>query len=256
MRKLPNVLNREQVRKLLDAIDAPWLMVAVMIALFCGLRRNEVRSLQVQDVDLTTRRLRVLNGKSPSKTTEGYGKDRVVPIPTCIMQVLQQWLTLLPPNATFIFPSIKNPSESISGEHLWKEYKRALSRAGIDRITHTDASGMPRHLYNFHTLRHTYATFLWEKTGDILTVKNALGHSKLDTTLVYTHVTNTVVENKINEAFSNRKESLTLASGKQTSLDPLSILMRRLALGEIDMKTFLQVREKLRGERQENAYIG
>ena len=256
MRKLPNVFSREQVNKLVSVIDEPWLMVAVLIALFCGLRRREVINLCVQNVDISEKRVRIENSKNPNKSFEGYGKDRIVPLPDCLVDIVQRWIEILGPNANYLFPSLKDPSAPISGEHLFRTYKKALGRANLDPVVKIDAKGLPRHLHNFHTLRHTYATLLWEKTGDIVTVKHALGHVKLATTMIYTHVTNRVVEQKVNEAFASRN------SPKQTfsdvaKLDPLGILMRRLAMGEIDTKTFKQLREELRREHAaEKTYIG
>ncbi len=245
MRKLPNVFQREQVKKLIRAIDEPWLMVAVFLGLFCGLRRSEVVNLQVQDIDIAGKKLRVENSKNPSRSFEGYGKDRVVPIPECVIPLLQNWLNILGPQEKNVFPSVKNPGSPITGEYLLKAYKNAVRRAMDLPVVKIDSSGLPRHKYNFHTLRHTYATLLWEKTGDIVTVKHALGHSKLETTMIYTHVTNQIVEQKVNDAFATRNSpQKTFSNAKR--LDPIGILMKRLALGEINMKTFKDLREELR----------
>jgi len=253
MRKLPNVFNREQILQLLNIIDEPWLMVAVLLGTFCGLRRREVTNLRVQDIDLSTKRLRVENSKNPNRTYEGYGKDRVVPLPDCLITTLQRWIQLLGNDAYYIFPSLRDPLKPITGEHLWRAYKKALIRANLNTIVKHDAIGLPRHKYNFHTLRHTYATLLWEKTGDILTVKSALGHAKIETTMIYTHVTNRVIEQKVHEAFSPKISIPKIIDGK---MDPLGILMRRLAMGEIDASTFKQLRETLRREQTDNVYIG
>lgn len=253
MRKLPNVFNREQVLKLIDKIDEPWLMTAVLLAVFCGLRRNEVITLRKQDIDLTSKRIKIENSKNPNRSWEGYGKDRIVPLPECMTEIIQKWIDILDPNSYWLFPSLKNPSEHISGEHLFRVYKNALKQVNLDPVIKVDAKGLPRHAYNFHTLRHTYATLLWEKTGDIVSVKHALGHAKLETTMIYTHVTNRVVQQKVNEAFStNLKKPLS----QTINADPLSILMRRLALGEISTKTFKELRNQLRTTQNENNYIG
>lgn len=164
MRKLPNVFNREQITQLLNTIDEPWVMIAVLLGLFCGLRRMEVQSLKVEHVDLVTKRMRVENSKNPNKTIEGYGTDRVVPIPQFMVPVVEQWIQLIH-RREYMFPSIENPEQPISKEHLWRVYTRALERAGLNSVVKTDTRGLKRHKYNFHTLRHTYATLLWEKTG-------------------------------------------------------------------------------------------
>ena len=255
MRKLPKVFTHEQINKLIAVIDEPWLMVAVLIALFCGLRRHEVTNITVHCLDLQGRRLRIENSKNPNRSWEGYGKDRVVPLPECVIPILEKWLAVRDKKGTYIFPSLKNPELPISDEHLFRAYKKALERASINQVIKIDSKGLPRYQFNFHTLRHTYATLLWEKTGDILIVKHALGHTKLETTMIYTHVTNKVVEQKINNAFiPENKASNTPDMSRH---DPVGILMRRLALGEINTKTFKELRDRIRQEQiTSNGYIG
>lgn len=257
MRKLPNVFNQTQLHQLLDTINEPWLMIAVLLALFCGLRKSEVCNLRVQDIDLSTKRVHVCNSKNPNRTIEGYGKDRIVPLPVFLEPVLYRWINDFCNGKDYLFPSLKNPLLPVSGEHLWHSYAQTLRRAGLDRVVKTDAKGMPRHQYNFHTLRHTYATLLWERTGDILTVKTALGHSKIETTMIYTHVSNKVIEQKVNEAFTHKTLSVATSQSGNTIVDPVGILMRRLALGEITPETFRSLKQELqRNAQQQNAYIG
>lgn len=249
MRKLPKSLNREEITRLIDSIDEPWLMVAILFGLFCGLRLGEILRLKVQDIDLVSKRVRVENSKNPNRTIEGYGKDRVVPIPQCFARVVKTYLELMGNDATYLFPSLKYPDMPMAKGHLWRAYKQALQRANLNRIAKTDQRGMNRYQFNFHTLRHTYATILWEKTGDILTVKQALGHAKIETTMIYTHATNKVVQERVNQAFEHKTPTI---SG---NLDPLAILTRRLVTGEIDMNTFKRLRQELRNTN-ENVYIG
>ncbi len=254
MLRLPKTLNREQITGLVSSIDEPWLMVAILLGLFCGLRRREVCQLKIKDVDLSEMKIRVENSKNPNRTSEGYGKDRIVPLPERLIPILKTYLNLLDDNTGYLFPSIKNIEEAIAPGHLWRAYKQALQRANLNHTIKTDTRGRPRHQFNFHTLRHTYATLLWEKTGDILTVKQALGHSKIETTMVYTHASNQVVQEKVQEAFG--RNSVPRKLSDTTQLNPIGILTRRLALGEIDMPTFKRMRQELRNTNDSNNYIG
>ncbi len=249
MQKLPHAFNKEQLTQLFRAIDEPSLMTACLIGLFCGLRNGEVCRLRVQDIDLSTRRVRVNNGKNPNRTIEGYGKDRVVAIPNCLLDTLKKYLQTLGPDATYLFPSIRMPNMHMHPNDLSRRFLEAMQRAGLHILQKIDTKGHKRCVYRFHTLRHTYATMLWEKIGDILTIKHALGHAKLETTLIYTHVTNKVIEEKINSAFSGKSE-ISL-----TTQDPMALLMRRLANGEIDVPTYQRLRNALR-EKQSMEYIG
>jgi integrase len=250
MRRIPNVFNKEQLVQLLRVIDEPDLMMAVLLGLFCGLRNGEVCRLRVQEVDLSTNKLRVADGKNPNKGSEGYGKDRIVTIPQCLVDTLKKYRGWLGQEETYMFPSTNLPGRHMHSNDLSRRFKLALHRAGLNVLEKVDSSGHKRNVYRFHTLRHTFATLLWEKTGDVLSVKHALGHSKIETTLVYTHITNKVVEEKINTAFGLGKPSISA-----TVLDPIGVLMRRLAHGEIDVPTFQRLRNALR-EQQMTEYIG
>jgi len=249
MRKIPTVFNKEQLLQVFKSIDDPRLMMACLLGLFCGLRNGEVCRLRVQDIDLSTKRIRIANSKNPNRSREGYGKDRVVAIPQCFTGNLKNYLNLLGPDAYYLFPTTNLINDHMKTNDLARRFFLVLERTGLLVVQKLDALGRKKYAYRFHTLRHTFATIIWEKTGDILAVKHALGHSKLETTLIYTHVTNKVVEAKINEAFGGQNEISVSVQ------DPLGVLMRRLANGEIDVSTFQQLRNALR-EKPSTVYIG
>src|SRR3989338_2324181 len=93
-RKIPNVFNKDHLISLFNAIESPDVMMASLIGTFCGLRIGEVCRLKKKDIDLTKMLLRVVNGKLPGKSIEGYGKDRVVPIPPKIIPLFQMWMDI------------------------------------------------------------------------------------------------------------------------------------------------------------------
>ena len=198
--QIPSVFNKEQIYNLFDAIKTPDVMMACTIGLFCGLRIGEIVKLRFNEIDLVKKQLKVVNGKSPTKSLEGHGKDRVVPIPPQIIPLIATWKNMFQ-NSDYLFPSLTKGDEPITTQQIFRKYKHCIKRAGLINIRKIDAKGHKKNLYNFHTLRHTYATLLWERTGDIYAVKQALGHSSLDITLIYTHVSDTALQNKINSAF-------------------------------------------------------
>ncbi|MBI2564931.1 site-specific integrase [Candidatus Woesearchaeota archaeon] len=176
MRKIPNYLNKHQILKLFDVTQEPDVMIAIFLALFCGLRIGEVVKLRKCDFDFEKRFLKIVNGKSPNKSIEGYGKDRMVALPQHVIIPLKMWFDVIG-NNEYLFPSITFPNKHLSLAHLEKKYWVCLEKAGLRDVERIDSAGRKIRKYNFHTLRHTYATLLWEKTGDIYAVKNALGHS-------------------------------------------------------------------------------
>src|SRR3989344_226277 len=200
--KIPSVFNKEQIYSLFDAINTPDVMMACIIGIFCGLRITEITTLRYLDIDFVKKQLKVNNGKMPGKNLAGYGKDRIVPIPSQIIPLFIMWKNMHP-NAEYLFTSLSKEIKPITSKQIFKKYKKCLEKANLIVFRKFDTAGHKKNLYNFHTLRHTYATLLWERTGDIYAVKQALGHSDLEITMVYTHVSDIALQNKINTAFES-----------------------------------------------------
>ena len=257
-RHIPNVLNKEQIYSLFDAINSPDIMMACILALFCGLRIGEVAKLSFNDADIVKKQLKVVNGKLPGKTLAGYGKDRVIPIPTQIIPLIVMWKNMHT-NAEYFFPSLTKLIDHTTPEHIFRKYKKYLGKANLIVFKKLNSVGHRKNVYNFHTLRHTYATILWERTGDIYAVKQALGHNDLDTTMIYTHVSDIALQNKINNAFeiplSYKQKNIQLENKssiieqKNQNLiqneNPIELLKIRLAKGEIKLEDFRQLRSEL-----------
>ena len=207
-RRLPTVLSREEVRRMLDELTGvPSLVASLLYG--TGMRLMECLRLRIQDVEFDRGLIVVRSGKG--------NKDRIVPLPESLVGPLTEHLesvralhvrdveqglgeTLLPdalarkyPNAPrewrwqFVFPSGRLSVDPRSGKarrhHLHetavqKSVKGAARKAGI----HKKAS--------CHTLRHSFATHLLEQGYDIRTVQELLGHSDVSTTQIYTHVLN------------------------------------------------------------------
>jgi integron integrase len=207
-RKLPVVLSRGEVRRLIDAIEDAYRLPAALLY-GSGLRLMEALRLRVKDVDLETRQITVRDGKGQ--------KDRVTVLPERWRDRLSAQLdglrdlhardrehgyagTTFPPalerkypNAPrewpwqYLFPASRLCVESGTGRtrrhHL---HETALQRAVRVAAQRADI-GKP---VGCHTLRHCFATHLLESGSDIRTVQELLGHSDVQTTMIYTHVLN------------------------------------------------------------------
>jgi hypothetical protein len=111
------------------------------------------------------------------------------------------------------------------------------------------------YVYRFHTLRHTYATYLREKNVPLEVIQKSLGHEELDTTLIYAKLSDKKSFGIINDAFTtpmrlmNHETTLThvpIKANPQTqNITADEILKQRLARGEIDPITFHRLMAEL-----------
>ena len=188
-RALPHVISADQARSILEEAEnaaheasvgpeggpeADPLRVrdaAVLEVLYsCGLRVSELCALNRRSVDRVNRTLRVI-GKG--------NKERVVPLGVPALEALDRW-------------------EQLGRPHLMREDSQALflgARGGRlnDRAVRTIVNraaregGLEGHI-SPHTWRHSAATHLMEGGADLRSVQDLLGHSSLQTTQIYTHV--------------------------------------------------------------------
>ncbi len=238
MQKLPNVFNKEQLVKLFNNVSENDVMIACLLGFFCGLRLGEVTKIRIMDIDFESQRIKIVDSKNPNRHIDGYGKDRYVKMPPQIISPLKKWVEIIG-NEPYLFPSVEEPNTPLSKKHLYRKYVKSLDKAGLRTQKYLDARGRPKYNYNFHTLRHSYATFLWEKTGDIYLVKEALGHSDISTTLIYAKVTDEAKNRKIDDAF-NRQLNIPVIKP-----DPLEMLKYRLINGEISPEQYKEITQCL-----------
>lgn len=174
-KKLPVVLSREEVRRL---IKAPTLLKhRVLIGLLygCGLRCFEVRNIKLPDLDFDRKMLHVRKGKGK--------KDRYVPLCDLLIKGLKAYIEAERPDG-WLFNG-KQPVEGRAGGAFDSRYSQKGVQWAVNEAR--KAAGILKPM-TVHTLRHTYATHLLEDGLDIMSIKELLGHECMDTTLVYLHV--------------------------------------------------------------------
>ena len=175
--QLPHVLSPDEARRLLNAPDTATVtgrrdraLLELMYA--SGLRVSEVIGLRIGDVDVRRRVLRV-RGKG--------GRERLIPVAPSALSAVEAHLSRFPsarrrdPRAC-LFPNVAGGSVPIGRSRVWLGLK-----------TYARAAGLPE-LASPHWLRHSFATHLLNGGADVRAIQEMLGHARVTTTQIYTHV--------------------------------------------------------------------
>jgi integrase/recombinase XerD len=171
-RKLPVVLSRDEVARLLNATTCLKHQAALSVAYGAGLRVAEVSALKVSDVDSERMLLRVERGKG--------GQYRNAMLSADLLTLLRQWWKVGRQQGVmhrdgWLFPG-QHALKPISTRQLYRIVVEAAQAAEIAKRVGP------------HTLRHSFATHLLEDGVDIRVIQALLGHAKLENTAFYTKV--------------------------------------------------------------------
>jgi integrase/recombinase XerD len=172
-KKLPTVLSKEEVWRLLKSCQLLKHKVLIGLLYGCGLRCTEARSVRLQDLDFDRQQLKVVQGKGK--------KDRYVPLSEHLIRALKVYIDAEKPQ-NFIFNG--QPTGRAGGD-----FDSRYSQRGVQWVIKqaSKTAGITKDVC-VHTLRHTFATHLLEDGLDIITLKNLLGHEKIETTMEYLHI--------------------------------------------------------------------
>ena len=182
-KRLPDVLSIDELRELIGAVRKLRYRTYFSTVYSLGLRRNEGLHLQVPDIDSARMLVHVRRGKG--------AKDRFVPLLARTLTLLREyWVTHR--NPVWLFPDIgSDPRQAVSSD-------RPMSKDGVqhamERVVHQLGW---RKAVSIHTLRHSYATHLREAGVNLRLIQQYLGHSSLQTTMVYLHLTTVSQEQAI-----------------------------------------------------------
>jgi site-specific recombinase XerD len=164
--KLPDILNRSELRILFATPTLLKHRIILTLIYSAGLRSSELINLKISDIDFEQKTIHIRQAK--------YKKDRIVPLSDYMAKGLHQYLAVEHPQ-TWLFNG-KSSNEPYSSRGMGWVFSEALKKTTITKEV------------SVHSLRHSYATHLIEDGLNIVTVKELLGHAKIETTMVYLHV--------------------------------------------------------------------
>jgi len=168
--KLPVVLSRLEIDKIINAIDNKKHNLLISLSYGAGFRVSEAINLKIKDINLEELTIHIKNAKGK--------KDRMTIFPEKLKANLVE-ISALRNKDAFVFES--NRGGKLTERTAQKVFENALTKAGIQK----DAT--------FHSLRHSFATHLLENGVDVRYVQELLGHQNIRTTQLYTKVTNPAI---------------------------------------------------------------
>lgn len=171
---LPKIISREELTRLFDACSNPKHRVMFRLMYSSGLRRSELIRLTPEDIDTKDGkcRVRILNGKGR--------KDRYTVLSHRVLEELREYYMTCRPKGYLFNGRLKG--EPMSPEGLRHALNAAVTKADI------------RKEVNMHVLRHCFASHSIEHGMNIKTLQYLMGHSSVQTTMVYLHISEVPLE--------------------------------------------------------------
>jgi integrase/recombinase XerD len=165
---LPNIMSQQEVKQLLSAPLSLKEYCVIGLLYGSGLRISEVAALRVQDIDSPAKRIKVVQGKG--------AKDRFTLLADNLLQKLRAYYLAAKRPKEYLFTSPQT-GRAFHPRSLQLVVTGAMQKAGFAQKPYTS-----------HTLRHSFATHMLDNGSNIHVIKTLLGHSKLETTMVYLHL--------------------------------------------------------------------
>jgi site-specific recombinase XerD len=164
-------MSQEEVARLIDAARTPFHRTLLMTLYATGVRRAELTHLKISNVDSQRMVVHIQAGK-------GRIDRDVMLSPKLLQELREHWRRLRRKPSEWLFPGNRwhTGDTPITTKVVWDACKKAAQQAGIQKRLHP------------HTLRHCFATHLLEQGADLRNIQMLLGHSDLEQTTIYLHV--------------------------------------------------------------------
>jgi site-specific recombinase XerD len=190
-RQIPIVLSPDEVTRMIHATTNLRHRTILMTLYSTGMRRSELCHLRPEDIDKERMVVRIRQGKG--------GKDREVPLSPKLLEQLRTYYRSVKVRNGWMFPSLqtRRADQPITQKAVWHACREATRRAGITKAVHP------------HTLRHSFATHLFDSGAELPVIQTLLGHADPRDTMIYLHL----ATRKLREA-PNPLEMLNLPSAQ------------------------------------------
>ena len=188
-KKIPEYVYESKIKDLLNTQTTDNIQIDVRnkliihLLLDSGIRLNELVNIKLTDIDFNDRSIKVFGKGS---------KERYVFFTTKTLNKLEEWL--------------EHRKSIAIDEYLFVNYKgKKITPRSVERVVKRvgELNGLDLHP---HMLRHTFATDLLNKGADIRMIQELLGHENLDTTQIYTHISDGRVKEVYDYSHSSKKK--------------------------------------------------
>lgn len=164
--KLPTILSQEEISALLSNCASLKYKTVFSVIYSAGLRISEAANLRMKDIDFNRKLIIVRNGKN--------GKDRYTLLANETISLLKEYFSVYHPHEHVFYG--KEVLQKISVDCIQRHFKKLVKENEMDKSVHV------------HTLRHCFATHLLENGTSLFHIMKLLGHSNIQTTMVYLHM--------------------------------------------------------------------
>lgn len=175
--KIPAVMLPGEIIKLIEGVKNLKHRTILMLLYSTGIRVSEIANLRIADIDSTNMRIKIVQGKG--------AKDRFTILSEQVLLELRAYYIIYRPKE-YLFNGDK-PGKRYSVRSIQHLMQKALTKVGLENKNFT-----------IHTLRHSFATHLIDNGTDLHTIKELLGHSSLQTTMKYMHLTTRRLDGIVN----------------------------------------------------------
>lgn len=175
--KLPPVMSAEEVKALINGVKNVKHRAIIMVLYSTGMRLAEICALKIADIDSKNMRIKVVQGKG--------AKDRFTLLSEHVLLELRAYYLIYRPQE-YLFNGSK-AGKAMSLRNVQHLVQKAMIQMGLDS-----------NKYSVHTIRHSFATHLVDNGTDLHTVKELLGHTNLQTTARYLHLSTERISGVIN----------------------------------------------------------